>query len=56
MTASVGEYVPNFFPLGFWVSYQATHVISLASVTLFRNICIPFFIYDVELSMLFRRL
>ena len=28
---------------------------SLALVTLLRNICIPFFGYDVELSMLFGR-
>ena len=26
---------------------------SLASVTLFRDICIPFFSYDVELCMIF---
>ena len=42
----------------YWVygfSYQAAQVNSLAWVTLFRNICIPFFSYDVELCMLFGR-
>ena len=39
----------QFFPIGFFgLSYQAAHVNSLASVTLFRNICIPFFSYDGE--------
>ena len=42
----------------YWVygfSYQAAQVNSLAWVTLFRNICIPFFSHDVELCMLFGR-
>ena len=39
----------QFFPIGFFgFSYQAAHVNSLAWVTLFRNICIPFFSYDGE--------
>ena len=43
-TASVGEYVPNFFHWVFGFSYQAAHVNSLTWVTLFRNICIPFLV------------
>ena len=41
----------NTFPIFshfFGLSYQAAHVNSLARVTLFRNICIPFFSYDSE--------
>ena len=46
----------QFFPIGFFgLSYQAAHFNSLAWVTLFRNICIPFFSYDVELCMIFGR-
>ena len=46
----------QFFPIGFFgFSYQAAHVNSLAWVTLFRDICIPFFSYDVEFCMLFGR-
>ena len=44
----------QFFLIGFFgFSYQAAHVNSLAWVTLFRNICVPFFSYDVEFCMLF---
>ena len=36
-------------------SHQTAHVNSLGWVTLFRNICIPFFSYDVELCISFGR-
>ena len=51
----LGNTFPIFSHWVFGFSYQAAHVNSLAWVTLFRNICIPFFSYDDELCMLFGR-
>ena len=51
----LGNTFPIFSHWVFGFSYQAAHVNSLAWVTLFRNICIPFFSYDVELCILFGR-
>ena len=54
-TASVGEYVPDFFPLGFWVFVSGGAREQLASVALCSDIFILFFSYDVELCMIFGR-